>query len=249
MLFIIILFGLILGSFLNVIILRLDKKPGILTGRSECPKCLSVLKWYDLIPVLSFILLRGKCRYCNKTISPIYPVVELAVALTFFIFIYFNPSISILATGYYLIILYFLIGIFFFDFLYYEIPDKIVFPLIAFVIIYNLLTDRGVLLNASVTGLVMAGLFAILFVASKGQWVGFGDAKLSLLIGLVMPYPMGPVALIISIWVAAFWGMAMIALKRANMKTELPFGTFLTAVSAVFIIFYPFIYGYLANIL
>ena len=78
--------GLVLGSFLNVLLFRLDREEGIIWGRSKCPKCKTQLKWRDMIPLLSFILLKSKCRYCKEQISFIYPVVEFLTGLTFALF-------------------------------------------------------------------------------------------------------------------------------------------------------------------
>src|SRR3989338_8578332 len=88
--------GLIVGSFLNVVIFRLDKKGGILIGRSECPKCLKRLKWHDLFPVLSYVFLEGKCRNCKDKISPVYPLTELATAFCLSLFyVFYKPVFGI----------------------------------------------------------------------------------------------------------------------------------------------------------
>ncbi|MBU1136824.1 prepilin peptidase, partial [Patescibacteria group bacterium] len=145
--FFIFLFGLSVGSFLNVVIFRLEKDKLILSGRSKCPKCKTVLKWHDLIPVLSFIFTWGRCRYCQKKISWQYPMVEIFTGIIFLlIFKQFSLpageagilNFQTLELFYYFIIVSFLIIIFVYDLRHYLIPDKIVFPAIVIAVIFNL---------------------------------------------------------------------------------------------------------------
>ena len=150
--------GLIVGSFLNVVICRLETGEGIIVGRSHCPRCKEILKWFDLIPLLSFIFLKGKCRYCKKPISWQYPIVELATGLIFFSifnfqfsifneFSIFNPEINsgqvfqtlnILNFLFLIFVSCILIIIFAFDLKHFIIPDKIIFPAIGIVLFYQL---------------------------------------------------------------------------------------------------------------
>lgn len=225
--------GLSVGSFLNVVILRLDKKKGILLGRSECPKCGHRLRWYDLVPVFSFLLLRGKCRYCKHKISRLYPTVEILTAISFIAYLFFHgldgPEILLD-----LLIISGLIAIAFFDLRELIIPDKIVLPLIILVFFFNLsVTDISVRL---ITALILGAIFAIMYLGSRGQWIGLGDAKLVFLIGLVLGYPLGVLAVLLSIWTAALIGIILVAVKRATFKTALPLGTFLAASSIIFLI-------------
>src|SRR3989344_79941 len=145
--------GLLVGSFFNVVISRLDREGGILMGRSHCPKCKSQLAWHDLIPLLSYLLLRGRCRNCKESISPIYPVVELTTAIILVLF-YLKIGLPLdIGSSYYLIILSFFILIIFFDYLYYVIPDKLVLPLIVYSLIYSYLFRRPELFNLLTSGL------------------------------------------------------------------------------------------------
>lgn len=229
--------GLCLGSFLNVVLFRLDKKAGILTGRSECPGCSARLRWYDLIPLFSYLYLRGNCRYCKSEISIVYPIVEFAAGLS--IFSYFWVNGLTLGSGDVLslvLIILFLLLIFF-DALYLILPDKIIFPAIVIALIFDLTFQRPEFLNLVLSGFLFSLSFAIIYLVSHGQWMGFGDVKLVFAIGLVLGYPLGFFAIILAIWVAAFWGLALIALKKANLKTALPFGSFLSGATIVFIIF------------
>ena len=146
------LFGLAIGSFLNCVIYRLEKKQSFLKGRSYCPHCKHILSWQDLIPVFSFLILRGKCRYCRKKISLQYPLVELATGSLFLlIFIYFNNLLVtrywLLVTGYWLLITSFLIIIFVYDLKHYIIPDKVIYLAIAIAFLYNLITGYWLLVT------------------------------------------------------------------------------------------------------
>lgn len=222
-----------MGSFLNVIIFRLDKKAGIFRGRSECRGCKNVLKWYDLIPIVSFLILQGRCRYCKKNISRIYPSVEIITAISFWAYFYFRGFTA--GSIYDLILISAFVALLFFDLLYFLIPDKIIFPLIVLALIYNFTTPDFE--NRLATALVLSAIFAIMHIASRGRWMGLGDAKLVFLIGMVFGYPLGALAVLLSVWTAALIGAGLVATKKATLKTALPLGTFLAFSSIIFIIF------------
>ena len=128
------IFGLIVGSFLNCVIYRLEEGKSFLKGRSFCPDCKHTLSWQDLIPLLSFLILKGKCRYCKKPISWQYPLVELATGILFILILNFStrPGGVIL-----FVVSCFLIVIFVYDLKHYIIPDKIIYPAIAIALIFN----------------------------------------------------------------------------------------------------------------
>ncbi len=231
------LIGLSIGSFLSVVIFRLDKKRGLLTGRSECPKCLRQLKWYDLFPVASYISLAGKCRYCKNKISPVYPLTELTTAFCLSLF-YLSPKQGLGAMDiYYSLIIVFFVALIFFDYLYFLIPDKIIIPLIIISILFNYFFRQPEFITLLLSSLTLGGIFAIIHLASRGEWMGFGDVKLMFLIGLVLGYPLGLVSMISSVWIAALVGIGLMISGRADRKTALPFGSFLAGVSILIIIF------------
>lgn len=231
------LIGLSIGSFLSVVIFRLDKKGGLLMGRSECPKCLKSIRWYDLFPILSFMFLKGQCRNCKDKISPIYPLTELLTAFCLSLFYVVHKPVFEVKDFYYLLVIISFVALIFFDYLYFIIPDKIVLPLTIIVILFNYFFRRPEFISLFLSALTLGGIFAIIHLASHGQWVGLGDAKLVFLIGLVLSYPLGFIAVILSIWSAALVGIGLIILGRANRKTALPFGSFLAGVSIIIIIF------------
>lgn len=225
--------GLSVGSFLNVVIFRLGKKKGILFGRSECPHCGRVLKWYDLIPIASLLVLRGRCRHCKKNISRIYPSVEIITAISFWAYFYFKGFSA--GNIYDLVLISAFIVLIFFDLLYFLVPDKIVFPLITLALIYNFAAPD--IKSRLATALILAAIFAIMHLGSRGRWVGLGDAKLVFLVGMVFGYPLGVMSVLLSVWTAALIGIGLVAAKRATLKTALPLGTFLASSSIIFIIF------------
>ena len=137
--------GLIIGSFLNVVVYRLHVAESITHGRSMCPHCKATIKWYDNIPLLSFILLRFRCRYCREKISWQYPLVEFFTGILFALIGYKYFSATDFATWsttiYYLGIVGFLAAIFVYDALYMEIPEIFIWPAIGWSLIFNLLND------------------------------------------------------------------------------------------------------------
>ncbi len=224
------IFGLIVGSFLNCVIYRFEIKESFLKGRSYCPKCKHQLNWYDLIPVFSYILLFGKCRYCKKPISLQYPLIELATGLLFLAV--FNPE-HMVKTCYLLLITCFLIIIFVYDLKHYIIPDKIVFPAIGVVLIYNLFLlfagdySLSQFLNMIYAGFWPAFFFFSLFIISQGKWLGFGDVKLAFFMGIFLGFPKILAALFLAFFIGGIIGIGLIIARVKKIKSEIPFGPFL----------------------
>lgn len=232
--------GLIVGSFLNCVIYRLEKKESFLSGRSYCPHCHHSLCWEDLIPVLSFLTLEGKCRYCQKPISWQYPLVELATGILFAAI--FSQSIfNLQSTIYNLIIACFLIIIFVFDFKHYIIPDKVIYPAIVISLIFNFqfsisnkLQPLGenplslaLFIYSILSALGAAAFFLAIILISRGQWMGWGDVKLAFFMGLFLGFPNILVALFSAFFIGAVVGLILIALNKKTLKSEVPFGPFL----------------------
>ncbi len=235
------IFGLIIGSFLNCFVYRLEVNKGFLKGRSFCPICKHELAWQDLIPVLSFFLLKGRCRYCKKPISWQYPLVELATAILFVLvankqLVVGNPlgTLSVVNVLFSLIISSFFIVIFIYDLKHYIIPDKVICPAILLTLIYGIfysyfmLHAPGFMLNIGVAAIGAATFFLLIHLVSKGQWLGFGDVKLAFLMGLYLGFPKILVALFLSFLIGAVVGLALVAQNKKSLKSEVPFGPFLT---------------------
>ncbi len=207
-----------MGSFLNVLILRLGTGRTIVNSRSQCLSCSHTLTWHDLIPVFSFVLNRGRCRYCGSKISLQYPIVELVTALIFAILAYENFAFI------YYLISSILIAIFVYDLRHKIIPDKLVYLFIILALLLALLTDQNIW-----TGLVLFGVFGSIWLVSKGRAMGFGDAKLVLGIGFLLGRDLSISAMLIAFWSGAIVGICLLLLSksRVTLKSEIPFAPFL----------------------
>ncbi len=210
------------GSFLNCVIYRLEQGKSFLKGRSFCPNCKHQLSWQDLIPIFSFIILRGHCRYCQKKISIQYPLVEFFTGIIF-VLIYLLRS-DLLGRSDLLIFNFvvscFFIIIFVYDLKHYIIPDKVVFPAIGIALIFNFLN----ILSA----VGAAGFFFLIVLISRGKGMGIGDIKLAFLMGLFLGWPNIIVALFLAIFLGAIMGIGLIISGKKTLKSEVPFGPFLT---------------------
>ncbi len=233
---IIFIFGLVVGSFLNCVIYRLVLTPqqerlvwglALPRGRSYCPYCKHILSWQDLIPVLSFLILRGKCRYCQKKISFQYPLVEIVTGLLF-VLIFWHLGFGFdLAFGIWILISCFLIIIFVYDLKHFIIPDKIIYPAIAIVFIYNVLQGPALLMRSGLAAILAAGFFLSIVLVSRGRWMGLGDVKLAFLMGLFLGFPNILIALFFAFLIGAIIGVGLILAKRKTLRSEVPFGPFL----------------------
>jgi prepilin signal peptidase PulO-like enzyme (type II secretory pathway) len=220
------LFGLVIGSFLNCVIYRLEVKKGFLGGRSYCPDCKHILSWQDLIPVFSFLILKGKCRHCDKKISIQYPLIELGTGLLFLL-VFWHFGLELIF-GFWILISIFLIIIFVYDLKHYIIPDKIIYPAIIIAMIFRLFTGYGLLVTGYLlSAFIAAGFFLLIVLISRGKWMGVGDIKLAFLIGLLLGYPNTLLALFLAFLIGAIIGVGLIGLKKKTIKSELPFGPFL----------------------
>jgi len=232
---IVFLIGLSLGSFFSVIVFRFNTDKSVAKGRSKCVNCQSTLKWYDLIPVFSYFALKSRCRNCKANISFLYPTIELTTAIVLTLF-FAHSKLSPLTVAYATIVLLLLL-IVFLDIRYFIIPDKIMVLLAILAIGIKLLTEDGSLVYSLFSALGLASFFVILFLVSKGRWIGFGDIKLVLFIGFLLEYPAGYLAILTAVWTAALFSLVLLFLKRADAKTEIPFGSFLSAATIIFLIF------------
>lgn len=228
------LFGLVFGSFLNVVIYRFDDWLSIIKTRSHCRDCKKQLSWFDLIPLISYISLKGKCRYCLKPISWQYSVVEAATAILLvagYIVIQ-NLGLDTLTTyfafGAYTLVVGVLIVIFFHDLYEMLISDYLNYFFIFFAFIYSVLV--GLSLEDMILGVLVAVLpIALLVYPSRGKWMGEGDVKLAIGIGLLLGYPLSIIALISSFFLGGFLGGIFLLSKKLSPKSAIPFAPFLIA--------------------
>lgn len=239
-LFIVFIFGLVVGSFLNVIIFRLNSGEEIVNSRSKCLFCGHQLAWHDLFPVFSFIFLRGKCHYCKKKISLQYPLVEISTAMMFVLLFDYTfhsaDDLSFLNFASYSALIYIfsaLIVIFIYDLRHYIIPDKVIYPAIAAGFILIILDffqggrDLSYVANPLIAAVLAAGFFLFLIIITKGRGMGGGDVKLGFLMGLMLGFPNILLALFVSFVSGAATGILLMLLKKKGMKSMLPFGPFL----------------------
>lgn len=228
------MFGLAIGSFLNALVHRLENGESVLHGRSYCPQCKHLLAWYDLIPLLSFMLLKGRCRHCKEKISFQYPLVELATGIVF-LAVFNVVGLSLLS--YLWAVASAFIVIFVYDIKHYLIPDKILYSAIGLVLLYTIVGswELGVenLISALVAGLAASAFFLAIYLLSKGKAMGFGDVKLTFLLGLFLGWPSILVALFFAFCIGAAVGLLLITLKKKGLKSEVPFAPFLIMGTAI----------------
>jgi prepilin signal peptidase PulO-like enzyme (type II secretory pathway) len=231
-----VILGLVLGSFVNALVWRLHAKKDWINDRSECVHCHHKLGPLDLIPVASWVLLKGKCRYCHKKIDD-NPLVELALPLLFIISYSFWPG-SLQGSNLieFVFWLAFLVGFMVlavYDLRWYLLPDKVVFPLIILaglqvfaVAIYE--GDWKILTSGLLGVVAISGIFYVLYQLSKGQWIGGGDVKLGIVLGLLAGGLLEGFLVLFAASVAGvIAALPMIVKGQATRKTQLPFGPLL----------------------
>ncbi|MDF2593369.1 MAG: prepilin peptidase [Clostridia bacterium] len=229
------IFGLLIGSFLNVCIYRIPRKESIAFPPSHCTNCNTQLKPVDLIPVLSFVAYRGKCKYCKAKISLQYPIIELSNGLiTFFLYQKFGLTVEM---GMYAILSSILVVITMIDFFTQEIPDELnLLGLITGIIFLGIMLRFSNVVNSSLGLLIGGGLFLLIAVVSGGA-MGGGDIKLMGVLGLWFGWKLILMLSIISFIIGAIASLLLMALKIKSMKDYIPFGPFIS-ISAMIIIFF-----------
>ena len=241
-------FGVIVGSFLNVVILRYNTGRSIVRGRSACFSCDRSLAWYNLIPVLSFLFQKGRCSSCQSKISWQYPLVELLTAILFtLIYLKFGLTFSFL---FYSIIFSILIVIAVYDIRHKIIPDGLVYLFVALVflrLVYNYSAiSPEVAVSSFIDGVLMFLFLASFWLFSGGTWMGLGDAKLILGLGWLNTICYGVTSLIYSFWLGAVVGI-FINLFFKRIK-EVPFAPFLVAGFMIVFFYGPNLFSYLGDL-
>jgi leader peptidase (prepilin peptidase)/N-methyltransferase len=225
-----ILLGLVVGSFLNVVIARVPEGRSIWRPRSACPACGTTIAWHDNVPVLSFLALRGRCRACAIPIPWRYPIVEAATAGAFALAWARHGATAdfLLAAA----VLAALIAITAIDLQHQIIPDVITLPGIVGGFIGAVATGRVRWLDALIGVVVCGGLFLVIIVASGGG-MGGGDMKLGAMLGAVLGWQVGLLAVLIGVLAGGAVAVALLALGRRGRKEAIPFGPFLALGGAV----------------
>ena len=258
--------GIILGSFLNAWEWRISVGKSIARGRSVCTKCMSQLSWYDNIPVASFVFLGGKCRQCKQKISWQYPIVEITSGLLFaFVFWFYTNGSDLwsLDSNTWLFILrdflivYFLLAIFLYDLKHQMILDR--FTLLPAVVIFFINTIifqsfpiqsgsnlfphcagsscGGTIFSMTLGVLIGGGFFLAQYLVSKGKWIGGGDIRLGVFMGVILGWKLVVVALFLAYIVGALVSVPLLLLKKKTLASRVPFGTYLTVATVVVMFF------------
>ena len=236
------LFGALIGSFLNVCIYRLPIHKSVVWPSSACPGCARELSWYENIPVLSFLALRGRCRTCGITIGWRYPIIEALTALMFgAAFWYYGPGLLLVSR---LIFGCALIVLFAIDLEHQLLPNAITLPGIVVGFLFSLFTEPG--WQASLIGILAGG--GILYAIAEGYYrlrheegLGMGDVKMLAMVGAFIGWKLTIVTLMAASFSGTFIGLFLILSKRGGMKSALPFGTFLAIGAAVAATAGPFV--------
>ena len=232
------MFGLCIGSFLNVLVFRLPKNKSIF-GRSFCHHCKKKLKWYELFPLFSFVFQKGKCRSCKKQISLQYPLIEAITGLLF-VFVFHQSYFSnLLILFLQLFIMSCLLVIFLTDLKYMIVPNVVVYSgfVASFILqIANLKAGNLSNLFSPILSSIIAFLFFLfLVIITKGKGMGVGDVKVGAFLGMFFAWPDIAIVLFLSFLTGSIVGIFLIGLKKKNLKSEIPLASFLVLSSfAVF---------------
>ena len=225
----IVFFGLAWGSFLNVLIYRIPLKMSLLKPPSSCPRCKEKIKVYDNIPILSFLILGGKCRNCKEKIPFSYPLVEFLTPLSFLI-LYSQHSLSLFFFASCLFTSA-LIVLGFIDFYHQILPDVITLPGLALALIYSFSRDDLNLWQALIGAAAGAGFLLLVygayFLLRKKEGLGMGDVTMMLMIGAYLGWLQAFFTLILASFTGALVGVFFIFYKKKDLQYSLPFGTFL----------------------
>ncbi len=279
-----VLVGLVLGSFVNAVVWRLHEQNerarhkirkgakstlasqnrdlSIVTGRSMCTHCGHQLEVLDLVPVFSYLWLRGKCRYCGRPIEDT-PVAELVVPILLVMLYLWWPfgfagvwSIGNVLFYFWVALVVGFVILSIYDIRWFLLPDRVVFPVIALAAAY--VATQALVFGGGWTTIVdafwgvvaIAGTFWLLYTFSKGKWIGFGDVKLAIALGMLVG---GPVASLLVIFVASLLGslaaLPLVIKGRARGTTPIPFGPFLMAATVVVMLFGPIIIDWYGRLL
>jgi len=263
--FILAVLGLCLGSFINAFVWRLREQEtwkhkkgthakkykhslSIIHGRSMCPSCQHELKAGDLIPIISWISLRGRCRYCHTPISWQYPIVELLTATAFIASYQYWPydwnSLGIILFSLWLVILGGFFSLIIYDIRWMLLPNRIVYFLLSIVIVQTVVAvlysqkPANVIINAILGFICLGGLFYVLYQISNGRWIGGGDVKLGFVLGILVG---GPANSFLLLFIASLMGsivsIPLLVTKKLKKNSRLPFGPFLIIAAIIVYLF------------
>lgn len=249
MAFLVALLGLLIGSFLNVVIYRLRTGERGWRSRSACPDCHAVLRASDLVPLVSFAVLRGRCRSCRGQISWQYPLVEAATSLLFLWAYFVHGGESGLMAGGWLPLLRDLafvsglVVIFVIDFRDQVVFDSVTLPLAVLALLVNGLVFGYGWANLGLAILVGGGFFLLQWLVSRGRWIGGGDVRIGAMMGAMLGWPGIVTALLIAYIVGALTAVGLLVSRKTTLQSHVAFGTFLSLAAVVVLFHGPLVWS------
>lgn len=231
--------GTMFGSLLNAALWRAHAGMTVFRGRSMCPSCREGIVWYDNIPLISYALLRGRCRSCKAVISREYPIIEIAVGLLFVLVGWHHGFVFSEVLVRDLILIWILAYIFVYDLRHQLILDRVTLvPAVILFVATLFFPSFGLSLFDMLMGVVIAaGFFLAQYLLSKGKWVGGGDVRLGALMGVALGWAGSLVALLIAYVLGAIVGVYLLATKRKQLESAVPLGTFLAIATAITLLY------------
>jgi leader peptidase (prepilin peptidase)/N-methyltransferase len=253
------LFGLVIGSFLNVVIYRVPRRESIILPGSRCPRCGNPIKPYDNIPVASYLILRGRCRNCGIRISPIYPVVELLVAVLYLLLLIKDGLTPVLIAD--LIFASFIVPLVFIDLEHQLLPNAITYPGLVVMLVLRVIVPSPMIVNSMRRAFELnvwpdwvvsvAGAIVGAAVGGGSLWVvrelylrirhiegmGLGDVKMMLMVGAFLGWELTLLTIFIASLLGSVVGLVLVKIHHSNLKLAIPFGVFLgpAAMIALFV--------------
>ena len=222
------LFGAIIGSFLNVVIYRLPRGQSLSHPPSRCRNCNYALRWFDNIPILSWLWLRGRCRKCGIAVSWQYPIVEFVTAALFVTVAWLTPIGPLFFAR--LLLVCILVVLFGIDLEHQILPNSITLPGVVIGLIFSAVAPPGLkdaIIGVIIGGGVLYGIAAGYYLWRREEGMGMGDVKMLAMIGAFLGWKAVLVTLVLASFSGAIIGVLMMSLQKGDMKFALPFGTFL----------------------
>lgn len=240
--------GTSIGSFLSVAIHRIhNNQPGIFLGRSTCGHCKKQLEWTDLIPILSYVMLKGKCRYCDEKLSIHYLFLELSLGLIFLSIVLNFPFINevtnevnwqnILHTFFFSIYSTFFIGIFFYDLKYMQIPSIFLFPFIAVTLIGSLFFGEPEISNMIIAFIISLVFFGGQILISKGKWLGGGDLYLAISMAFIFGWKLFLISIVLTYIIGSIISIILMIAAKTDIKSKIAFAPFMILASLITIFY------------
>jgi leader peptidase (prepilin peptidase)/N-methyltransferase len=222
------LLGLMLGSFMNVCIYRLPRGLSPVRPRSGCPNCGHMLAWYENVPVVSYLVLRGRCRKCRVAISPMYPIIEAITGAVFLAgYLWYGPSALLIVR---LAFAWAMIALFVIDYQHQILPNVITIPGIVVGILSNILAGPGwiaSIIGAAVGAGSLYAIAEIYYRVRHEEGLGMGDVKMLGMIGAFLGWKLVLLTLVISSFLGSIVGVFVLVSRKESLKYAMPFGTFL----------------------